>query len=32
MKRTMDVTLRDSRLPTGYPEFIAGLKTRIRSA
>ncbi len=32
MKRTTDVTLRDSTLPAGYPEFIAELKARIRSA
>ena len=32
MKRTTDATLRDSTLPVGYPEFIAELKARIRSA
>ena len=32
MKRTTDVTQRDSALPAGYAEFIAGLKARIRSA
>ena len=32
MNRTTDVTLRDSTLPAGYPEFIAELKARIRSA
>jgi predicted nuclease of restriction endonuclease-like (RecB) superfamily len=32
MKRTTDVTPRDSALPAGYPEFIAELKVRIRSA
>ena len=28
MKRTTDVTLRDSTLPAGYPEFIAELKSQ----
>jgi predicted nuclease of restriction endonuclease-like (RecB) superfamily len=32
MKRTTDVTPRDSALPAGYPEFIAELKVRILSA